>query len=86
MWHAKYGDGQYFTNLEPSDYTSGQISRKLYGMPFNISKVKYFIRIDVKGLNVIQNNPCNFLIPGNKSLSLHGRIIDSGVSVFKIKF
>ncbi len=84
--NARYGEGQYFTNLQPNDYTAGQVSRRLYGMPFNTPKVKYFLRINVKGLNVIQNNPNNFLISGNKPLNLHGRIVDSGISVFKIKF
>ena len=40
----------------------------------------------MKGLNPIQNNPHNFLVLGNNSLPLHGRILDSGVSVFKINF
>ncbi len=84
--NARYGEGQYFTNLEPKDYTAGQISRKLYGVPWNTSKLQYYIKIDMKGLNPIQNNPHNFLVPGNNSLPLHGRILDSGVSVFKINF
>ena len=84
--NARYGEGQYFTNLEPKDYTAGQISRKLYVVPWNTSKLQYYIKIDMKGLNPIQNNPHNFLVPGNNSLPLHGRILDSGVSVFKINF
>ena len=84
--NARYGEGQYFTNLEPKDYTAGQISRKLYGVPWNTSKLQYYIKIDMKGLNLIQNNPHNFLVSGNNSLPLHGRILDSGVSIFKINF
>jgi hypothetical protein len=38
------------------------------------------------GLNVIQNNSYNFLISGKNPLNLHGRILESGISVFKIKF
>ena len=84
--NARYGEGQYFTNLEPNDYTAGQVSRRLYGVPWNASKLQYYIKIDMKGLNPIQNNPHNFLVPGNNPLPLQGRILDSGVSVFKIKF
>lgn len=84
--NARYGEGQYFTNLEAGDYTAGQISRRLYGVPWNTSKVEYFLKIDVSGLNVIQNNSFNFLVSGKNPLNLHGRIIDGGVSVFKIKF
>ena len=51
-----------------------------------VFKVEYFLKIDVNGLNVIQNNSYNFFIPGNNPLNLHGRIIDGGISLFKIKF
>ena len=72
--------------LKPSDYTAGQVSRRLYGVPWNTPKVEYFIKINVNGLKVIQNNSYNFLISGNNPLNLHGRIIDSGISIFKVKF
>jgi hypothetical protein len=84
--NARYGEGQYLTNLEAKDYTAGQISRRLYGVPWNTAKVEYFIKIDVSGLNVIQNNSYNFLISGKNPLNLQGRIIESGLSVFKVKF
>jgi len=57
----------------------------MYGVPWNTSKVEYYFKIDVTGLDVIQNSSYNFLIPGRNSLTLHGRIVDSGISVFKIK-
>jgi len=58
----------------------------LYGVPWNTSKVEYYIKIDVSGLNVIQNNPNNFLIPEDNPLPLQGRIVEGGISLFKIKF
>lgn len=84
--HARYGNGQYFTDLDPSQYTAGQISRRLYGVPWNTSKLEYFIKIDVRGLNIIQNSPHNFLLPGNNILNLQNKVIESGVTVFKINF
>ena len=83
--HARYGNGQYFTDLEPANFTMGQVSRKLYGIPWVRNKLQYFIKIDATGLNIIQNIPHNFLLPGNNSLNLQNRIIDSGVTIFKIK-
>jgi hypothetical protein len=56
------------------------------GHIWNTAKVEYFIKIDVSGLNVIQNNSYNFLISGKNPLNLQGRIIESGLSVFKVKF
>ena len=46
----------------------------------------YNIRIDVRGLNIIQNSPHNFLLPGNNSLNLQNRINGGGITIFKIKF
>ena len=86
MKNARFGEGQYLTDIEPNSLTAGQVSRRLYGVPWNTSKIAYHIKVDVKGLNVIQNNPHNFLVPGNNPLPLHGRILDSGVSIFKINF
>ena len=84
--HARYGDGQYFTDLLPSDYTIGQISRRLYRVPWKTNSLRYIFKIDMDGLNVIKNGPHNFLVPNNTPLNVRGRIIDSGISIFKIKF
>ncbi len=83
--NARYGDGQYLTDLLPSNYTAGQVSRRLYGIPWNTQKIQYYLKIDVTGLNVIQNAPHNFLILNNTPLNINNRIIESGISCFKIK-
>jgi len=80
--NARHGAGQYFTDLT-SGYTSGQISRRLFGVPWNTKKLTHFVDIDVSGLNVIKNAPHNYLVPGTNSLPLEGRIINHGVSIFK---
>ena len=84
--HARYGDGQYFTDLNSIDYTVGQLSRRLYRVPWNKSHLTHFIKIDVSGLNIIKNGPHNFLLPNNQPLNLNNRIVGGGVSIFKIKF
>ncbi|EJX04896.1 secreted protein, partial [gut metagenome] len=40
--HARYGDGQYFTDLNSIDYTVGQLSRRLYRVPWNKSHLTHF--------------------------------------------
>lgn len=84
--HARFGEGQYLTNLRPEDYTAGQVSARLFRVPWNISKLTYHIKINVSGLNVIQNTPHNFLIPGNTPLNIENRIVGGGISIFKVKF
>lgn len=81
--NARHGPGQYLTDLSSEGLTPGQVSRQLYGVPWNETKVSHFIDIDVSGLNVINNAPGNFLIPGTKGLPLGERIINGGASVFK---
>nr|WP_199119349.1 HYD1 signature containing ADP-ribosyltransferase family protein [Pedobacter sp. ASV28] len=51
--NARHGAGQYFTDLT-SGYTSGQISRRLFGVPWNTKQLTHFIDIDMNGLNVIK--------------------------------
>ncbi len=84
--HARFGQGQYFTDLNPSEYTAGQVSRRLFGVPWCTSKVQYHIRIDLSGLNVINNVPGNYLVPNTTPLNIQNRIIDGGISVFRLKF
>lgn len=71
--------------LTPSWY-SRRLRLCLHGVPWVRNKLQYFIKIDVTGLNIVQNIPHNFLLPGNNSLNLQNRIIDSGITIFKIKF
>ena len=81
-----YGDGVYLTDLNSKELTAGQLSQRLYRVPWNTRKVQYFIKIDVKGLNVIGNSPYNFRIPTNSPVPINGRIVDSGLTIFKINF
>ena len=73
----------YLTDIAPGQFTMGQTSRKLFGVPWNRSKISHFIEIDVKGLDVIKNAPYNYMVPGTGNLPLDGRIINAGVSRFK---
>ncbi|WP_264536546.1 HYD1 signature containing ADP-ribosyltransferase family protein [Flavobacterium sp. N1736] len=81
--NARHGSGQYFTDLVAGDLTSGQVSRRLFGVPWNSKKLTNFIDVDLGGLKVIENTPNNFLVPNTGTLSLQGRIVNHGVSVFK---
>jgi rhs protein len=84
--HARFGDGQYFTDINPIDFTAGQVSRRLYGVPWKTNSLTHYIQIDVTGLNVIKNAPFNYYIPNNQPLIINNRIVSSGISIFKIKF
>ena len=69
--------------IKNARHGSGQISRKLFGVPWNTKKLTHFIDVDVSGLNVLKNSSNNFLVPGANSLNLNGRVMNHGKSVFK---
>ena len=49
---AKYGDGQYFTDIEPGTKSPGQLARALHGTPWGGQRYSNYVAIDVRGLNV----------------------------------
>lgn len=81
--NERHGAGQYFTDLTDVNLTAGQISRRLFGVPWNTRKLTHFIDVDVSGLNVIKNAQHNYIITGTNSLPLNNRIVNHGTSIFK---
>ena len=43
--HARYGDGQYLTNIDATQFTKWQVSRRLYGVPWKTSTLTHYIKI-----------------------------------------
>jgi hypothetical protein len=80
--NARYGSGQYFTDIAPGTVTQGQLSARLFRVPWFKSKLTHFIEIDVTGLGVIKNKSYNFLLPSNTPLKISGRILGHGSSHF----
>ncbi len=80
--NARFGSGQYFTDIVPGAFTKGQTSYRLYGVPWNSSRLTHYIKIETSGLNIIQNKPFNFLNPSSTPLNLNGRILGGGATGF----
>jgi hypothetical protein len=80
--NARFGSGQYFTDIVPGAFTKGQTSYRLYGVPWNGSKLTHYIKIESSGLNIINNKPFNFLNPSSSPLNLNGRILGGGATGF----
>ena len=75
---ARYGNGQYLSDIEPGTMTSNQLSRSFLGAPFWGSRFTNFVEIDVTGLNVVEGRAGVFVIPNEGPLDLTGRIVDWG--------
>jgi RHS repeat-associated protein len=75
---AKFGDGQYLTDIEPGTKRPGQLSAAFYRVPWLGKKVSHYISIDVRGLGVRKGRPGVFYILNDEPLDLTGRIVGSG--------
>ncbi|WP_444889778.1 HYD1 signature containing ADP-ribosyltransferase family protein [Microbulbifer sp. DLAB2-AA] len=75
---ARYGDGQYLSDIAPGSKTCAQLSRCFFGNPFQGRKVENYIEIDVRGLNVQKGRDGVYVVPGDKPLDLTNRITGSG--------
>jgi RHS repeat-associated protein len=75
---ARYGDGQYLTDIKPGTKTPGQLSAAFLRVPWAGRKFTHYIEIDVRGLNVLQGRSGVFVVPNSGPLDLTGRIVRSG--------
>jgi hypothetical protein len=63
---AHYGDGFYFTDLDPETYSRVQVARALWDGSFkkNFHKTEYFIEVEPRGNTLIEQcRPHVFRIP-----------------------
>lgn len=75
---ARYGDGQYLSDIAPGAKSCGQLSRCFFGNPFQGKKVENYKELDVRGLNVQKGRDGVYVVPGDKPLDLTNRITGSG--------
>ncbi|WP_052851450.1 HYD1 signature containing ADP-ribosyltransferase family protein, partial [Streptomyces avicenniae] len=79
---ARYGNGQYLTDILPGSRTLGQLSYAFLRIPYAGRRFTHFVEIDVQNLRVLQSieRPDVFVIPNEDTLDLVDRIIRSGRS------
>jgi hypothetical protein len=75
---ARYGDGQYLTDIAPGTRTSAQLSRDFLGAPFWGKRFTNYVEVDVSGLRVIRGRDGVYVIRNSGDLNLSGRIISNG--------
>lgn len=77
---ARYGDGQYLTDIAPGTKTQGQLSAAFLRVPWAGQKFTHYIEIDTTGLNVVKGRENVFVVPNDGPLDLTGRIVSSGMN------
>ncbi|UWQ06669.1 HYD1 signature containing ADP-ribosyltransferase family protein [Aliiroseovarius crassostreae] len=75
---ARYGDGQYFTDIVPGTMRSGQLAYQLAGDGRKYRNYQNFVAIDVTGLPLVNGRPNVYVVPNEGPLPLAGRIIAAG--------
>jgi hypothetical protein len=78
---ARYGDGQYLTDIAPDMKTRGQLSKVFYGVPYLGQRLSKWIAIDVTGLQVVKGRDGVFVILGRTGLDISSRIVTYGSTV-----
>ncbi|MDQ0930927.1 HYD1 signature containing ADP-ribosyltransferase family protein [Streptomyces turgidiscabies] len=74
---AKFGDGQYLTDIQPGTKRAGQLSAAFYRVPWLGRKVSHYVSIDVSGLDVHKGREGVFYVLNSEPLDLAGRIVGS---------
>ncbi len=75
---ARYGDGQYLSDIPPGTRTPAELSKDFLGLPYQGRRFTHFVEIKTKGLNVIQGRSGVYVVPNDSALNLGGRITNSG--------
>lgn len=75
---ARYGDGQYMSDIPPGTLSAQQLSFRFMRVPYAFQRFTHYVEVDVTGLEVICGRENVFVIPGRKALDLVGRIVSWG--------
>lgn len=77
---ARFGDGQYLTDIMPGSKRPGQLSRIFLGHPFAGKRFSHRVDLNTSGMNVVFGRPHVYVIPNSKPLDISGRIVGHGPS------
>ncbi|MGV9323773.1 HYD1 signature containing ADP-ribosyltransferase family protein [Streptosporangium sandarakinum] len=77
---ARYGEGQYVSDVPPGTMTASQLAFYFVRAPSASRRFTHYVEIDVTGLEVIRGRKYVFVIPGREALDLTGRIVSWGAN------
>lgn len=78
---ARYGNGQYLSDIVPRTKRPGQLSRIFLNMPWAGKKFTHYVEIDIRGLDIVPGRPHVFLIVNDKPLDISKRLVSHGPNV-----
>ncbi len=75
---ARYGDGQYLSDIAPGTKSLSELSRAFLGFPFQGRRFTHYVEIDVTGLTLVSGREGVFVVVNTEALDLTGRIVGFG--------
>ena len=75
---ARYGDGQYLSDIAPGTLRNGQLAYRFVRMGFSGARFSNYLEIDVTGLEVIEGRANVFVVPNSGPLDVSNRIVSWG--------
>jgi len=74
---ARFGDGQYLSDIKPDNQTPVSLAQRFIHRP-NRYKYTHYVEIDISDLEVIKGREGVYVIPNSEPLDLMDRIISTG--------
>jgi HYD1 signature containing ADP-ribosyltransferase len=75
---ARYGDGQYLSDIRPGTKTKGQLSMIFFGVPWCGKRFSHFFGLNVSGLEVTFGRSHVYVVKNSGNLSIKDRIVQHG--------
>ncbi|MEV5283126.1 HYD1 signature containing ADP-ribosyltransferase family protein [Streptomyces sp. NPDC052811] len=75
---ARYGDGQYLSDIAPGTLRNGQLAYRFVKMGFLGARFSHYLEIDVTGLEVLEGRANVFVVPNSGPLDVSNRIVSWG--------
>ena len=75
---ARFGDGQYLSDILPGTKRPGQLSMIFFGMPFAGRGFTQYVSIDTKGLAVTYGRPYVYVVKNANALDSSKRLVANG--------
>jgi hypothetical protein len=75
---ARFGDGQYLSDILPGTKRPGQLSMIFFGMPFAGRRFTHYVSIETKGLEVLYGRPYVYVVKNSQALDVSKRLVANG--------
>lgn len=75
---ARFGEGQYMSDIFPGTKRPAQLSMIFFGIPWAGKRFTHYLAINVRGLNVIYGRMHVYLIKNKKPLDITERLLKHG--------